>query len=381
MAVACLALGAAAAAVLVLPQAAAAQQFFLAFGDSITFGVGDGLNAGGYPARLQTLLDRRGISSVVQNAGQSGETTAQGLTRIDLALPPRAGTLLLMEGTNDINVKISTETIATNLDLIARKAESQGYKVVHATVPPRLPAASVDGENQQTAGLAAAIRELAWRQGRSLADPFEVFFYYTPDAFSHDYLGGADNLHPNAAGYDILAATFADVLSGADKVPPVTGLVYPPPARTDVPANTEIDVDLYDFGKGIDLRATTLSINGQAVSPSVTGNSSKLQMVFRPQTPLKGLVAVHLTSQDLASPPNVIDRDVTDFLVAGTVFLPGDINRDGRVDGADLILLALAFGAHRFDDRYNLAADLNGDGIVDGLDLAILASNFGKSSF
>ncbi|HTQ80151.1 MAG TPA: dockerin type I domain-containing protein, partial [Thermoanaerobaculia bacterium] len=76
-----------------------------------------------------------------------------------------------------------------------------------------------------------------------------------------------------------------------------------------------------------------------------------------------------------------LDRPVSTFQIVGTTFLPSDFNRDGRVDGKDLVTLALAFGAHRYNTNFNLAADLNGDGIIDGLDLAILASNFGNSTF
>jgi hypothetical protein len=77
----------------------------------------------------------------------------------------------------------------------------------------------------------------------------------------------------------------------------------------------------------------------------------------------------------------VLDRALARFIVAGTQFLPGDLNLDGTVDGADLVMLALAFGTERGDPRFLDAADLNTDGMVDGKDLAILAGNFGESSF
>jgi hypothetical protein len=50
------------------------------------------------------------------------------------------------------------------------------------------------------------------------------------------------------------------------------------------------------------------------------------------------------------------------------------------VDGADLIRLALRFGARRGESRFLPGADLNGDSVVDGADLAVLSSNFGRSS-
>jgi hypothetical protein len=225
------------------------------------------------------------------------------------------------------------------------------------------------------------VRELAFSNGRKLADPFEVFFYETPDVFAKDYLGGADRLHPNAAGYDLLAEIFADVLTGADHVPPVPGAFSPADKETEVPADTSIVVDLYDFGAGLDLSSTKLVINGQEVAPPLAGNTGKVHIVYQPPAPLSGVVNLAVHAQDLATPPNVLDRQLARFIIAGTVFLTGDLNLDGRVDGQDLVILALAFGAHRADPNFNVAADLNGDGAVDGRDLAILAASFGESSF
>ncbi|HVT61675.1 MAG TPA: GDSL-type esterase/lipase family protein [Thermoanaerobaculia bacterium] len=358
---------------------AAASQTYIAFGDSITFGSFDTQTGPdmGYPGRLAKL-----ISATVVNAGLPGESTAEGVTRIDSVLhTPGATALLLMEGTNDVTARLSNETIVFNLDIMARKAELLGLKAIHATVLPRLPDAVADASNQVTAGLAAGIRDLAWVNSRTLVDPFEVFFELTANVFANDYVGGDDKLHPNAAGYTLLAQTFADVLTGVDRVPPVTGIIIPRNGLDSVLPNAEIEVDLYDFGTGIDLGATKLLLNEQPVAASAIGDSRKLVLRYRSPTPLKGVYLIGIQSQDRANPPNKLSQDLSQFVIVGTVFLPGDINHDGRVDGADLLLLALAFGAHRFDVRYSLAADLNGDGVVDGLDLAILAANFGKTSF
>ena len=49
-----------------------------------------------------------------------------------------------------------------------------------------------------------------------------------------------------------------------------------------------------------------------------------------------------------------------------------------RVDGYDLVALAIAFGSNSSRPNWNPLADLNHDGVVDGADLAILASHFGE---
>lgn len=368
-----------------VPRVAAAQTTrYLAFGDSITQGYGDDDSRAqkGYPPRLQALLAQRGKSAVVINAGLGGETTAEGLSRLGPVLAQNpADVLLLMEGTNDINEKVSLETTTFNLDAMAKKANAAGLSTVHATIIPRRPTANADPDNQVTGQLAARIREIASANERKLADPFEVFFYETPGVFGKDYLGGIDNLHPNAAGYDLLAQVFADVLTGVDAVPPVLGLYTPADGASGVPADAPIHVVLYDFGAGIDLQSTQLTINGQAVTTPLAGTPGRAEIVYTPTTPWKGVVIYGIHSQDLASPPHVLDRALARFIVAGTQFLPGDLNLDGTVDGADLVMLALAFGTERGDPRFLDAADLNTDGMVDGKDLAILAGNFGSSSF
>jgi acyl-CoA thioesterase-1 len=360
---------------------AGAAQVYVAFGDSITAGFGDPKGIG-YPGRLEGLLTPALNAPVtVINAGSFGETTAEGVSRIGSVLQAGQTGLLLMEGTNDINARLSIDTIAQNLDIMAAKAEALGIKAIHTTVIPRLPTAETDPTNLTTRALAAAVRDLAWSRGRTLVDPFEVFFYLTPDALTKDYLGGGDKLHPNAAGYDLLARTFADVLTGADKLPPVPGMLSPFDGQQNVPPGMAIDAALYDFGAGIDLANTHLLINGQAVTVTPAGDKRKLQFHYQPPSPLAGVVSVGVQTQDLASPPNAFAGTLVKFIVAGTVFLPGDINLDGIVDGSDLIQLAYCFGAHRFDSRFRLECDLNGDGIVDGLDLAVLAANFGHRSF
>lgn len=359
----------------------ASPQTYVAFGDSITSGYGDPKGIG-YPGRLEALLSTDlNVPVTVTNDGMFGETTGEGLTRIGSALQPGVTAVLLMEGTNDINAKVSVDTIVQNLDLMAGQAETAGIAAVHTTVIPRLRTADTDPTNVITATLAGAIRELAWERSRTLADPFEVFFYLTPNAMSLDYLGGGDKLHPNGAGYDLIAQTFADALTGADHVPPVIGTVSPANGQQNVPANVGIQLDLFDFGAGIDAANTHLLIDGQAVTVTPTGDQRKLQFLYQPAAPLTGVVSIGLQAQDLATPPNTFTGTVATFEVVGTFFLPGDLNHDGIVDGTDLLLFAPCFGAHRYDPNFQLACDLNGDGIVDGRDLAILAFNFGKRSF
>lgn len=367
-----------------------AQTAYIGFGDSITFGVGDDplRTDKGYTPRLQTMLQGAGANAVVKNFGIGGEDTQEGLARIDNVLRDNALTgdvLLLMEGTNDISRGYTIESIRFNLNEMAKRAEARGMTVIHATTIPRLPNAKFDPQNITNTELNQNIRDMAGFRERKLADPYEVFSA-TPNLFTSYYYTGADDPvgHPNAAGYDLLAQVFLDVIRNVDRVPPVSGISSPEPGAKNVSASAPVSVEVWDFGQGIDLTATTLVINGVATGIVPTGTSKKVALTYQPTTPLSGVVVVGLQSRDLAVSPasaNSVNREIFRFTVAGAQVLQGDIDQDGRVDGTDLLRFARRFGTRRTDPLYSEVADFNGDNSIDGQDLAILASNFGKSSF
>jgi lysophospholipase L1-like esterase len=379
-----------AALALLTPALALAQGAirYVAFGDSITEGFGDAAptpgspSGSGYPPRLQAKLQAAGINAVVVNQGVGGEATPEGLLRLSAALGGTSAgdVLLLMEGTNDITRGIPIEATRFNLNEMARRAEARGLTVVQATVLPRPPSAKVDPLNVLTLELNQNIRDMAGRRGRDLADVFEVYLM-RPDRLSLYYTAHDPVGHPNATGYELIAQTFFEVLTDVDRVPPVLGLTTPLHGAERVPASTPIEVDVWDFGAGIDIANTDLLINGVDVNVTPNGDQHRVRLSYQSPEPLRGVIRIGLRSRDLAIPPNTVNRDVARFVIAGTTFLKGDIDEDGRVDGDDLVRLALLFGARAGQLRFNAAADLNNDEIIDGLDLAQLASNFGRSSF
>ena len=89
-----------------------------------------------------------------------------------------------------------------------------------------------------------------------------------------------------------------------------------------------------------------------------------------------GLLGVLLGVRSAQSPyPNTNGMDYQDLCVFQTV-RTGDINRDGRVDSLDLLLLTAAWNSRSTDRGYKSACDLNNDGVVDIVDLLILADNW-----
>ncbi|MGI9289681.1 MAG: arylesterase [Gammaproteobacteria bacterium] len=104
----------------------------LAFGDSLTQGVG-ARSEESYPTVLEELSGRRVI-----NAGISGETTTQGVTRLPgLLVQHQPDLLILIEGGNDILRNQPTKNIRANLAQMIELANEQGIQVLFLGVPEK----------------------------------------------------------------------------------------------------------------------------------------------------------------------------------------------------------------------------------------------------
>jgi len=109
-----------------------AQGTILAFGDSLTVGVGT-TAANSYPSILAQLCDR-----TVVNGGISGETTAQGLKRLpQLLAETEPELLLLLEGGNDILRNHDPAQTKRNLATMIEYAQDMGIQVVLIAVPQK----------------------------------------------------------------------------------------------------------------------------------------------------------------------------------------------------------------------------------------------------
>ena len=82
------------------PDAPPARPRIVAFGDSLTAGLGL-LEQEAYPALLQKKIDAAGYQFEVVNAGVSGDTSAGGLRRLDWALEGDVKVLVVALGGND----------------------------------------------------------------------------------------------------------------------------------------------------------------------------------------------------------------------------------------------------------------------------------------
>ena len=109
----------------------------VAFGDSLTAGFG-AEPGNSYPDFLQKDLDQRGLHWRVVNAGDSGDTTTDGLNRVGEVLSYHPAIVIVEFGGNDGLRGLPLETTRTNLDQIVGSLQKAGARVVLAgmTLPP-----------------------------------------------------------------------------------------------------------------------------------------------------------------------------------------------------------------------------------------------------
>jgi hypothetical protein len=66
------------------------------------------------------------------------------------------------------------------------------------------------------------------------------------------------------------------------------------------------------------------------------------------------------------------DTTLSDFTTLNFALRAGDLNQDGTIDDADLLMVLFAFGSS------DSQADVNRDGVVDDADLLVVLFNFGS---
>lgn len=110
-------------------------------------GFGDSLMAGhelpaeeAFPARLEKLLKDRGHDVVITNAGVSGDTTADGLARLDWSIPEGTRGVILELGANDALRGLSPEESLANLDAMLARLKERKIPVllVGIVAPPNM---------------------------------------------------------------------------------------------------------------------------------------------------------------------------------------------------------------------------------------------------
>jgi len=161
----------------------APDEVILAFGDSLTEGVG-ATRAQSYPARLAELSGHP-----VVNAGVSGEVTAEGVDRLpDVLEQTDPGLMILLLGGNDILRNGSHAEAKRHLSRMIETALERDVQVLLIGVP----------EKSLFSSSAALYEELAEEHDVPLMDGMVASLLRKPEYKS-------DQVHLNAAGYREMA--------------------------------------------------------------------------------------------------------------------------------------------------------------------------------
>lgn len=219
------------------------------FGDSVTQGVPHAQPGDVFPAVLERRLNARyapQISVCATNAGVGGETSQEGLARIQPDVLAHRPDLVTVEfGLNDIRYepekRVYEDQFAENLRQIYRILTEAGAQVIFMTPTPIVVMYHVyskigthyydkwgdcDGANRAYAEI---IRQVAAELNAPLCDIYASFieeaikaefrgetFDYTDLSVLSRYISSRDGVHPTAAGQELIAMQLYRVIVEQD---------------------------------------------------------------------------------------------------------------------------------------------------------------------
>lgn len=186
---------------------------YVAFGDSITYGYNpDNSSQQSYPDKLF-----RKLLETVINKGWPGDSSRDGVDKVGQLLSNyRPGYLLILFGANDcIWWPWAVDLIIEHLRTIIQSAKNNKTIPVIATLTPFLGNYRGGSWEQCVKDTNVGIKGLANEQGVPLADLDAAFNWRS------SYMS-SDGLHPNNAGYELMASIFYDTIIQAvtDTTPP-----------------------------------------------------------------------------------------------------------------------------------------------------------------
>jgi len=170
------------------------------FGDSITAGLGVD-PAVNYPADLQRELDTQGFHYRVANLGVSGETTKDGLERVQQVLSRKPALVIVEFGGNDGLRGLPVEESQKNLAGIVTALRQGGTKVLLVAIT--LP-------KQYGTDYISRFEAIYPAVARQTNVPLLGFAQFSKGLFAEPSNVQDDGIHPTAAGDAIIAKNMAD---------------------------------------------------------------------------------------------------------------------------------------------------------------------------
>ncbi|GAB4402343.1 MAG: arylesterase [Bacteroidia bacterium] len=184
-------------------SAAASMAIIMFFGNSLTYGYGLDDPAQAFPARIQARIDSLGLAYRVVNAGISGETTADGLSRIGWTLRQPIDIFVLELGGNDGLRGLPPEQTRQNLQAIidsVRQAQPQTRILLTGMMAPPNMGADYTRRFREVYPALAKENDIAFL-------PFLL-----EGVAGEPQLNQADGIHPTAEGHEIVSAHVWTVL-------------------------------------------------------------------------------------------------------------------------------------------------------------------------
>jgi acyl-CoA thioesterase-1 len=170
--------------------AAADPARLVAFGDSLMAGYGLGPGES-FPEKLKAALRAKGFEVEVTGAGVSGDTTSDGLARVDWSVPDGTDIVILELGANDMLRGLPPQRTEQNLDGIIARLKERGIRVLLAGM---LAAPSLGRD------YAAAFNAIYPRLAQKHDVPLYPFFL--EGVAANKALLLEDGMHPNAKGVE-----------------------------------------------------------------------------------------------------------------------------------------------------------------------------------
>ena len=174
------------------PLQAKEPPVLVVLGDSLTAGAGLAAE-NAFPQKLQQHLASLGIAVKVENAGVSGDTTADGLTRLDWSIGPDADAVIIELGANDGLRGLPPELAYANLEKMVQRLQQRKLPVMLAGMK--------------------ALRNLGDEYASAfdgiyprLAEKYNVPLYpfFLEGVVADPKYNQPDMLHPNEAGVEVI---------------------------------------------------------------------------------------------------------------------------------------------------------------------------------
>lgn len=194
-----------------LPSLALANQNAVSGHPLAVVGFGDSLMSGfelpvqdSFTAQLEKALKDKGVNVTIANAGVAGETTTDGLSRLEWSIPDGTDLVILEFGANDALRGISPQISEKNLADIIEKLKQRNVQVILAGMlaPPNM------GDDYEKKFNAIFPR---------LAAKYNVPLYpfFMEGVATEKSLQLEDGMHPNAQGVAKMVEGFMPVIEKA----------------------------------------------------------------------------------------------------------------------------------------------------------------------